>query len=237
MLKDVSKRILGRNQRNYVDEYEVPIEEAKGTSDLFKLFRDHKGRLIHKWVHYLDLYDRHFAKFRGPVKMLEIGVFQGGSLELWRKYMGPEATIYGVDIDPSCAQKFDPPNQVRIGSQDDSDFLKSVVGEMGGIDIVLDDGSHIGRHQEASFRTLFPLLSYGGIYAIEDTHSSYWNQHYEGGYRKPGTAIEFVKTLIDDMHHWWHDRDGAEIGAIHIYDSIIFIEKAKQTQPQVVKTG
>jgi len=51
--------------------------------------------------------------------MLEIGVSFGGSLEMWREYFGPEATIFGIDIDPECANRFARPNQVRIGSQDD----------------------------------------------------------------------------------------------------------------------
>lgn len=238
MLRRVKRLLFGQQgARDYVAEYAVPIREArKGTSEISRLFFGHSGRLIDKWVHYLDLYDRHFSPFRGPVKMLEIGVFEGGSLELWRKYFGPDATIYGIDINPACAGRVDSPNQVRIGSQDDQEFLRSVVDEMGGLDIVLDDGSHVAKHQLASFRTLFPLLRYGGIYAIEDLHTAYWNQ-YGGGHGRPGTAVELVKSLIDDMHRWWHDKGSAEIGAIHVYDSIVFIEKAKPERPQAVRVS
>jgi hypothetical protein len=85
--------------------------------------------------------------------MLEIGVFKGGSLELWREYFGPAATIFGVDVNPKCADYVTAPNQVRIGSQDDALFLEKVVLEIGTLDIVLDDDSHIGHHQRRSFES------------------------------------------------------------------------------------
>ena len=56
-----------------------------------------------------------------PVRLLEIGVFKGGSMHLWRKYFGLEAILFGIDIDPKCAQFDGRDAQVRIGSQDDPD--------------------------------------------------------------------------------------------------------------------
>ena len=67
--------------------------------DLLDLFTSNKGPVVHKWHHYIPLYDRYFSQFRNrPVRFLEIGVAQGGSLELWRKFFGEEAIIYGIDI-------------------------------------------------------------------------------------------------------------------------------------------
>ncbi len=68
----------------------------------------------------------------------------------------------------------DAPNQVRIGSQDDPAFLRSVIDEMGSPDIILDDGSHVSDHQKISFETLWPLLKVGGLYVIEDLHTAYF---------------------------------------------------------------
>jgi hypothetical protein len=208
---------------------ELAALAAGAEGELARLFYSHRGRTVHKWIQYLPHYERHFGPWRGkPLKMLEIGVFQGGSLELWRDYFGPAATLFGVDIDPACAGRVSPPNQVRIGSQDDPAFLASVVDEMGGLDIVLDDGSHIGRHQEASFRALFPRLRDGGLYVIEDLHSAYWPGGLEGGYRRAGTGIELVKTLVDDMHARFHKKGArlaADIVGLHVYDSVAFIEK------------
>ena len=167
--------------------------------------------------------------------MLEIGVNRGGSIDLWRRYFGDEATIFGIDIDPSCAASVSPPNQVRIGSQADPTFLASVIAEMGAPNIVLDDGSHIAEHQAASFKALFPALQDGGIYIIEDLHTSYWPS-FGGGMRKPGTGLEMIKALVDDQHAWYHDEPEIwaprfEIGGIHIYDSIAIIEKVRRGPP------
>jgi hypothetical protein len=216
---------------------------SKASNDIERIIYSHQGRVIHKWTHYPEIYDRYFSRYRNtPVTMLEIGVFKGGSLELWRKYFGSAATIFGVDIDPACAEYVCAPNQVRIGSQADPDFLNAVIVEMGPPDIILDDGSHVGRHQEISFRTLFPSLKYGGLYIIEDLHTSYWGGAFEGGYKCKGSAIELVKQMIDDMHGWYHKHDTitpakTDIGAIHMFDSIVIIEKAKRDAPFNIKVG
>ena len=165
-----------------------------------EIFFANNGRIIHKWLHYFAMYNQILAPYIGSkVKMLEIGVFKGGSLGLWRKFLGEEAVIFGVDIDPNCAAFDGEFASVRVGSQDDPKFLRSVVAEMGGIDVVLDDGSHIARHQRVSFEVLFPLLAEGGLYTIEDMHTAYWSD-YEGGIRRKGTAVEFLKDKVDEIH-------------------------------------
>ena len=168
------------------------------------------------------------------MRFLEIGVFKGGSLEVWRDYLGPRATIFGIDIDPDCAAYVDAPNQVRIGSQADPKFLREIVAAMGGVDVVLDDGSHVARHQTISFATLFPLLSDGGLYMIEDTHTSYWPGWFFGGLKRKGTAVELIKETIDDMHRWYHWQKRPSHGpvrAVHAYDSVAVIEKQATPPP------
>jgi hypothetical protein len=222
-------------------EYEIDAARRdelarEHSGELAQIFFGSKTRLVHKWLHYLDIYERHFARYRGtPVRFLEIGVSKGGSLEMWRTYFGPEATIYGIDVDPACTAFATAGSQVRIGSQDDPAFLERVVGEMGAPDVVLDDGSHIGRHQKASFRALFPHVANGGLYLIEDLHTAYWAE-YEGGWRRKGSGIELVKNLIDDQHAWYHRRRERlaakeDISAIHVYDSIVAIEKRRRGPP------
>lgn len=215
---------------------------AKATSELARLFLTHRGRAVRKKVHYLDIYDLYFSKYRGSdVRVLEIGVCEGGSLELWRNYFGADATIFGIDVDPVCVARVDAPNQVRIGAQGDAGFLRSVVDEMGAPDIVIDDGSHLGSDQRATFETVFPLLRDGGLYVIEDVNTSYWRA-YGGGYGKGGTAIDLVRRLIDDLHAWYHDKPPATIargwiGAIHVYDALILVEKAKAVRPGTIRVG
>ena len=195
---------------------------------------------MHKWHHYLPLDDRYFGDYRNaarPVRMLEIGTAEGGSLELWRGYFGADATIFGIDINPQSATgNGETGNQIRIGSQADPDFLVSVVTEMGGVDIILDDGSHMASDIRTSFNVLFPLLSENGLYVVEDVHTSYW-RNFGGGYFAKRSFIGMCKQIIDDMHHWYHPN-GQKISAgknwiagLHVHDSIVFIEKALNKRP------
>ena len=217
------------------------IVASPDAGQIEKAFFSHNGRIADKWHHYLPLYERYFSAFKRPsrpVRMLEIGVWKGGSMQLWRDFFGPEATIFGVDIDPACAA-FDGEggNRIRIGSQSNPDFLRQVVAEMGGVDIVLDDGSHKAGDQRASFDTLFPLLETGGLYVVEDLHTAYWTS-YGGGYESKASFVALCKTLMDDMHHWYH-RAGEKISAsqghvaaLHMHDSIVFLEK-QQVEPPI----
>lgn len=56
------------------------------SGDLFRYFVQNKsGPGIWKWRHYSLIYERHFAKTRGTeVHLLEIGVYSGDSLAMWR---------------------------------------------------------------------------------------------------------------------------------------------------------
>lgn len=238
-----------------VGRFKAEFDEVRdriGDTDLERLFCEYSGPRLNKWLQYLPVYDRYLRPFRAgfpvsggqarPVRMLEIGVFGGGSLKLWRSYFGAEATIFGIDINPECAQYNGLDGQVRIGSQADPDFLRQVVEEMGGVDIVLDDGSHVMEHIRASFEVLFPLLSTGGLYMVEDLHSAYWSS-YGGGLKHRNSFIEDIKCMIDDMHHWYHH--GAPempvatdcVTGLHVHDSIIAIDKQPVLRPVHVIVG
>lgn len=149
---------------------------------------------------------------------------------------------FGIDIDPACARFDGDYGSVRIGSQADSDFLQGVVQEIGGVDIVIDDGRHVMKHIKASFETLFPLLSEGGLYVVEDLHTAYLPS-FGGGYRSRRSFIETAKDLVDDMHHWYQRRRASQpfakdqIAAVHFYDSMIVFEKRKVEHPTSVLVG
>ena len=161
-------------------------------------------------------------------------------MSLWWRYFGSEAVIFGVDTDPNCAAMTGLDGQVRIGSQDDRKFLGDVVGEMGGVDTVLDDGSHVSKNIRASPNVLFPLLKDGGIYAIDDLHPTCWSTH-EGGYQKPDSFIGDIRQMYDGLHHWYH-TEGQEIeaasgslAALHLYKSGAVLEKRRGPPPRHVK--
>lgn len=220
------------------------IQEKYGhDSDLLEFFATNKDVIVHKWHHYIPLYDRYFSSFRGQkIRFLEIGVSKGGSLQMWRKYFGDDAIIFGIDINPDCEKFNGLAGQVRIGSQTDEIFLESVVKEMGGVDIVLDDGSHHMEHIPATLKFLFPHLRYGGIYMIEDLHAAYWKR-FGGGYRAKINFFGFLMDLVDDMHHWYHTKGlkqaviSKDCSGIHIHDSIVVLEKNKVHEPVHSKNG
>jgi hypothetical protein len=189
---------------------------------------------------YAGHYQAHFARLRRRrLKVLEIGVggfddpLAGGeSLRMWKSYF-PNADIYGVDIvDKRALQE----RRVTIfqGSQDDPEFLAHVVGQMGGLDVVIDDGSHRNAHVLRTFEILFPLLADGGIYAVEDTQTSYW-PHFGGSsdeLNDPRTTMGFFKSLVDGLNHREFLRRGyapsyydEHIVALHFYHNLVFVYK------------
>jgi hypothetical protein len=220
------------------------IQEKFGhDSELLEFFANNSGVIVHKWHHYIPLYDRYFSSFRGrKIRLLEIGVSKGGSLQMWRKYFGDDAIIFGIDINPRCEKLDGLDGQVRIGSQIDNAFLEDVVKEMGGVDIVLDDGSHHMEHIRYTVKYLFPHLNYGGLYMIEDLHTAYWKS-FGGGYRSKRNFFRFVTDLVDDMHHWYHRKKLKQAGisnecsGIHIHDSMVVLEKNRVFKPVHSRIG
>jgi len=202
-------------------------------NDLEKYFTENTGRLIYKWKHYFEIYDRHFSRFRGTnVHVVEFGVFQGGSLQMWKQYFGPNAKIFGVDINPHCKKLEEDQIEIFIGNQDDRKFLKSLTEKIPRIDILIDDGGHMMRQQINTYEELFPFINKDGVYLCEDVFTSYWSE-YGGGYKKRGTFIEYSKNFIDYINSWHYVKKqrvnfakfAESVHSIHYYDGIFVIEK------------
>jgi hypothetical protein len=147
-------------------------------------------------------------------------------------------------VDPRCAKLTDKGVNVVIGDQEDRKFLNDLADRVGEIDIVIDDGGHTMGQQIATFEELWPRVRDGGIFLVEDLHTSYWPK-YGGGYKRSGTFIEYAKNLIDQQHAW-HSRDlesfkvdyhTRSIRGMHIYDSVIVFDKGQVSKPVHKKTG
>lgn len=216
------------------------------TNPLTKYFKANNKRLIHKWMHYFDIYDRHFSRFRGKeVTILEFGVFHGGSLQMWKDYFGKKARIIGVDINPRCKELEEDQVKIYIGDQEDRTFLRKLAKEVGRVDIVIEDGGHTMGQQIATFEEIYPIVRpEGGVFLIEDLHTSYWPE-YSGGYRKQGTFIEYAKGLVDKLNAWHsHDSTSFQVDdftrtthSMHFYDSIAVFEKQPIEEPYHLQTG
>jgi hypothetical protein len=206
------------------------------------------GLQIHKLRHYFDIYHRHFAGFRGqPLTMIEIGVFNGGSLRMWRDYFGPQATIVGVDINPECVQFSEPGIDIIIGDQADRAFLRSLADRYPDLAILVDDGGHRMHQQIATFEELYPRMRADGVYLCEDTCTSYMPM-FGGGYGQPQTFIESVKPLIDRLNAFstqnqsqltnlTPDEFTRTTDSLHFYTSVVVIEKKPRVQPEEVYYG
>ncbi len=230
------------------EQVEVAHEVPDG--ELYQRFRD--SRDVHKWHHYLEIYTDRLGPLRDrPIRMLEIGVFRGGSLEMWKGWLHPDSVIVGLDIDPGCRQyeQADRGIHVRIGDQSDPDFLAAVVAEFGAFDVILDDGGHTTTQMITSFNHLFrDGLVEGGQYLVEDTHTNWWPGYVDS----PMTFIEFAKALAELLHApyfeaWSIDPyafrgEGQQpplrmswieawLHSVTFYDSIVCFEKRRRTIP------
>lgn len=202
------------------------------------------GNAINKYHHYFDIYEKHFEKFVGKsVKILEIGVWQGGSTRMWKEYFGKNAKIIGVDINPKCKSIEDEQIKIYIGDQGDVNFLKRLVELEGPFDVIMDDGGHYMHQQVISFKELFLSLNDGGVYLCEDLHTNYWGA-YNGGYKKSNTFIELTKMLIDELNAFHSQCLELQVTeftknsiGIHVYDSVVVFDKQSRVRPTYAIIG
>jgi len=118
---------------------------------------------------YLDLYDRYLTPIRqNKNNILEIGILFGDSIKIFKEYFS-ESTIYALDIVDKTNLTEQNVN-IIVGDQSDRDLLNKFPNDF--FDLIIDDGSHKMRHQQVSLGVLFPKLKSGGVYIVEDLHTS-----------------------------------------------------------------
>ncbi|HZF02487.1 MAG TPA: class I SAM-dependent methyltransferase [Methylomirabilota bacterium] len=189
---------------------------------LEQYFDSHKeGRGIWKWRHYFDIYHRHFSKFVGQrVNLLEIGIFSGGSLDMWRSYLGDQCHIHGVDIKEECKCYENEYTTVHIGDQTDRNFWKKFRDNNPPIDILVDDGGHTAEQQRITLEEMLPHLRCGGVYLCEDVQGR-WN-----------SFAAYASSLVDEFNNLGELNEFQKsIHSIHFYPFCVVIEKHK-TRPE-----
>ena len=240
------------NMHELYRQHVPPPEVCEST--IGRIFLDHQGHETVKWGQYFEAYDRFLGPLRNGVRLpdgatrttrvLEIGVREGGSLQVLQRYFGACGEIVGVDLDERCRDIEVSPAHIRIGDQSDANFLLSVIAEFGTPDVVIDDGSHLPKHQIASFKTLWPLLNNNGVYIVEDLHTSYWRE-FDGGYKNRNGFVEFTKDAVDGIHRWYSrhkmtDRNKfaqTELKAVTVFDSLVAFEKKAFRKPVILRFG
>lgn len=209
-----------------------PAEIADGQGQfcdnpLHAYFNDVKeGPGIWKWIHYFEPYHRHLQKFIGrPVTLVEIGVYSGGSLEMWKQYFGSECRVHGVDIEEACRSYEDRTTTIHIGDQADRTFWSRFKRDAPNVDVLIDDGGHTPEQQIVTLEEMLPHLRPGGVYICEDVH---------------GVSNEFAAfahSLAAELNAMTYHRPDhgirseitpfqSAVDSIHFYPYMVVIEKS-----------
>ncbi len=182
---------------------------------LGELYAAHQGRVSQKWSSYLPTYERVLDGLRqDALRLLEIGVQNGGSLEIWARYFPEALLLVGCDIDPRCGGlTFDDARiHVLVGDATDGAVQERITALAPVFDVILDDGSHRSPDIIAAFVALFPRLAEGGVYIIEDLHCSY-DEGFGGGLFAQRSAMSFLRRLVDviNVAHWGLERAAEDV--------------------------
>ena len=183
-----------------------------------------EGPGVWKWRHYFDVYHRHLHKFVGrEVTVVEVGVFGGGSLRMWRHYFCEDCSVHGVDIQEACKAYKDSHTTIHIGDQEDRVFWQQFRESTPSVDVLIDDGGHLPEQQMVTLEEMLPHLRPGGVYICEDVH------------RAGNGFAAFVHSLADGLNAFdpgaQHQLTStptpfqAAVYSIHLYPFVVVIEK------------
>lgn len=198
---------------------------APASANPLKTFFDQRrtGRGIYKWQHYFDIYHRHLAKFVGrDMSLLEIGVYSGGSLEMWRQYFGERCRIFGVDLQDACKVYENEHTRIFVGDQADPEFWRGFVRDVPQIDVLIDDGGHRVEQQVATLEEMLPHIRPGGVYLCEDIHGiNHGFGAYLQGFTRHLNEIQHGApgTVVPSPLQRW-------IGSVHLYPYVAVVERS-----------
>jgi hypothetical protein len=217
---------FARRYRDLGPPLEPNTELPREDNPLWHYFQQHStGPGIWKWEHYFDVYQRHLARFVGKnVHLVEVGIYSGGSLGMWRSYFGDASDIYGVDIEPACRAYANEHVSVFIGDQANRAFWKDFKAKVSKVDVFIDDGGHSVEQQCTTLQEMLPHLQPGGIYICEDIH------------REFNAFASFTAGLIHELNQMQKSPNAAvlesavtpfqaAISSIHFYPYMLVIEK------------
>jgi len=202
---------------------------------IIKSFRSSPKYSI-KWDNYFNIYDNIFKKFvNKKITFVEVGIGNGGSLFMWRKFFGKKAKIIGIELNPEAKKLEKFGFQISIGDQSDPRFWKSFYKKNGKIDILLDDGGHRNIQQITTFMESYDHIKPNGIIVVEDTHTSYMKKK---GFKNPSnySFINFSKLVVENMHRRNPliaknlNKLSKKIESIFYYDSIVSINFSSKNQ-------
>ena len=203
---------------------------------LQNIFEDKLTRQCTKWDSYFKIYERHLSAFRNQaITLIEIGVSQGGGLEMWKAYLGEESTIVGVEIDENCLLNSGRSRAViEHGSQSDLAFLKRLIIKHGAPNIVIDDGSHIRKDIITTMNFFLPIMPKGSVYLIEDLHGTFWGERCTD--KADDSIFTDLMQVVNTLNapgsrgHLSIDDNYSNVYSITFYWSVIAINIERQPQ-------
>lgn len=203
-------------------------------SDLISIFKTLDKKCT-KWTGYFDVYETHLSKFRNKSpRILDIGTLEGGSIEMWLKYFGEGTTVVGVDIEKKD-YTYDGNVILEQGDQGDPEYWDGFIKRHEKFDIIIDDGGHTMDQQNLTLFKMFSHLNDNGVYAVEDTHTSYW-QRWGGKFDNTNSFLNLAKRLTDivNQQHFVEEFIHPEflkvfenLHSLAFYNSLVILEKKK----------
>ena len=187
--------------------------------------------------HYERYYDRWLPPLcaKRQMRMLEIGVEKGKSMNVWQDYFANAQLIAGIGYKNHQRDRktVDGVLSLYMGDQSDRKFLRWFVDDTGGtFDLIIDDGSHVPSHQKTSFEELWPSVAEGGMYVIEDIETSWWKNTsgiYGYPFKDETSLLEYFQQLPSEINREFSRRTPVhpvDIEAIEYGHNIICIRKA-----------
>jgi hypothetical protein len=174
---------------------------------------------------YFQVYEELLSGYRGKnITFVEVGVLNGGSLFMWRDYLGPQARIIGIDFNPLAKRWEKDGFEIYIGSQSNPEFWANFYKSVGMIDALLDDGGHTNEQQIVTTYHSIPFINDGGILIVEDVHTSYLKDF---GNPSRYSFINYAKLFVDDVNARFPGVDIKKsifkeaVYSVSFYDSIV----------------
>ena len=172
-------------------------KEIQMPSSLKRIY-DSVPYLSIKYDTYFPAYEALFQKYVGrEITIVEVGVFNGGSLFMWREFFGPKARIIGIDLNPSARMWEQHGFEIHIGDQAREEFWREFFETVGPVDVFIDDGGHTNLQQIVTLHCAVEHIRDGGLLIVEDVHTSYFR---EFGNPWSRSFIRFVSKVVDAVN-------------------------------------
>ena len=182
-----------------------------------------------KYDTYFEVYEKIFKNYRKKkITFVEVGVANGGSLFIWKKFFHEDSRIIGIDLNPEAKNLEKYGFEIFIGNQSDKKFWDDFYNRVGNIDIILDDGGHKNIQQISTVDNSINNINEDGLIVVEDVHSSFIKWYYNPS---KYSFINFTNLIIDSINrrclHLNHKKQNAyskKVYAIEFFESIVVLK-------------